>query len=87
MKNSAISLFLVLVVGAFVLPGSPASAKSYDNCDDLLRDYPKGVARDAKAARKAVASGHQRPRVNKSVYETHQGGLDRDKDGVACEQT
>jgi len=87
MKNSARSLFLVLVVGAFVLPGSSSGAKSYDNCDALLRDYPKGVARDVKAAKKAVSSGHPRPRVNKSVYEINKGDLDRDKDGTACEQT
>ena len=82
-------LFGVLVL-AFALTVSPQAlpaATKYRSCEAMLRDYPAGVARDMKAARRAVANGMQKPKVSRAVYEANKGGLDRDDDGVTCEQT
>ena len=63
-----------------------SSAKSYSNCDQLLKKYPNGVAKSKSAAAKAVKSGNARPKISGSLYKTNGKRLDRDKDGVMCEQ-
>jgi hypothetical protein len=42
------------------------------------------VAKSAKAADKQVNTGHYRPFVSLALYNAN-SGLDRDKDGTACE--
>lgn len=59
-------------------------AKVYENCTELRRDYPTGVAKSRAAASKAERSGAKRPTVNKSLYLQNEKS-DRDKDLVACE--
>jgi hypothetical protein len=76
---------------ALALLGSPPataieSAKRYPNCTALLKDYPTGVAKNRKAANRAVRAGNRRPAVNRSVYRQNRKS-DRDKDKVACEQS
>jgi hypothetical protein len=58
----------------------------YTSCDKLLVVYPSGVARDPAAADAAQAAGMNRPTVNRGTYKANAGRLDRDRDGVACEQ-
>jgi hypothetical protein len=50
----------------------------YKTCASLRTVYPKGVARDAKSAASTGAI------VDATWYRLH-AGLDRDKDGIACE--
>ena len=65
-------------------------ARAYRSCTELHRGYPHGVARSD--ARDRTTSG--RPvttfRVSTAVYRLNDGApdedLDRDNDGVACEQ-
>jgi hypothetical protein len=59
-------------------------AKVYENCTELRRDYPTGVAKSRAAATKAERSGARRPSVSKSLYLQNKDS-DRDKDLVACE--
>ena len=87
MKRLALSVLLGLCVSGLPLSGVTASTSKLPSCAALLKQFPSGVARDAKAAKQAVADGMRRPRVNKTVYETNKARLDRDRDGVACEQT
>jgi hypothetical protein len=56
---------------------APVSTK-YKNCDALRARYPYGVAKNAASVRGTGAT------VNAKVYNANRG-LDRDKDGVACE--
>lgn len=55
----------------------------YKNCKAVNKDYRGGVAKTAKAARKARVD--YKPYVFKSLY-TKNKKLDRDKDGVVCER-
>ena len=57
----------------------PAPATKFKNCDALRAKYPAGVAGTAKAA------GTSGAKVNANVYAANKG-LDRDKDGIACER-
>lgn len=58
----------------------------YSSCADLLAKYPNGVAQSKAKARAAVSDGFARPRVSSSLYKTNNRRLDRDRDGVMCEQ-
>ena len=58
---------------------NPASARTYRNCTELTKLFAYGVARDASSAAGTQAV------VNRRVYFSN-SGLDRDKDGVACER-
>ena len=86
--------FVTAIVSVFILAGisAPAQAtqgvaKKYSSCADLLEEYPNGVAKNKKARNKAVKGGFAKPKVSKSLYNTNGARLDRDKDGVMCEQT
>jgi hypothetical protein len=76
----------VLAGGLLAAPASAASATHYRNCTALQKAYKHGVAK--KGARDKV-SGHTKPvttfKVNNAVYAANKG-LDRDKDGIACEK-
>jgi Excalibur calcium-binding domain len=88
---------MIVAAAALSLAPVPMSAeaakpKRYRNCTALHRDYPHGVGR--KGARDHVR-GSTRPvrdfTRNTRVYNLNDGGfrehdLDRDNDGVACEQ-
>lgn len=58
--------------------GRKCSPVKHKNCTALRAVYPKGVARDAKSAAATGAT------VDAAQYKLH-AGLDRDKDGIACE--
>ena len=91
------SIVAVAVTGTVVLAGvgaGPSTATmptaSYGSCDDLLQDWPNGVAKNKSAAARAVREGFYRPATSakaRKVYRAHQSNLDRDRDGTACEQT
>ncbi|MBW9205738.1 excalibur calcium-binding domain-containing protein [Mumia sp. zg.B17] len=55
--------------------------KAYSRCSALAKDYPRGVARSASAARKHSDGAE----VFARVYRLN-AKRDRDKDGVACER-
>ena len=84
----------VTLAGLLVLAGVAAPvqatqgvAKKYSSCADLLEKYPNGVAKNKKARNNAVKGGFAKPKVSKSLYKKNSGRLDRDKDGVMCEQS
>ena len=84
---------VIAVVGALILGGvaapaqaSQPAAKKYTSCADLLEKYPNGIAKNKKARNRAVKDGFARPRVSKKLYKSNRGRLDRDDNGVLCEQ-
>ena len=76
MKRSLrIAVAVMVLTFSFV---SSLNAMTYKNCTELRKDYPRGVARDAKSAKATGAT------VNAKVYNANKKS-DRDKDGIACE--
>ena len=65
---------VALVAFAVVVP-----TQKFKNCDALRVKFPNGVAESVKAAGTSGAT------VNKKVYQANRG-MDRDKDGIACEK-
>ena len=65
--------------------GAEAAVHHFKNCTDMHRKYKGGVAR--KGAHDKRASGHARyrPYVSTALY-TANKKMDRDHDGIACEQ-
>lgn len=55
-----------------------APSTKFRDCAALLKQFPKGVAKNQKAAGSSGAN------VNAKIYDANRG-LDRDKNGVACE--
>lgn len=77
---------LVVTVG-LAAPAEAAPPKRYKNCAALLKAYPNGVAKSKAAASKSVKAGNSKPAVAAALYKLNSAKLDRDNDGVMCQQT
>lgn len=93
MKKLAITIAVGIIAGTGLVTTTvapaEAAAKKYSSCAKLTKDFPHGVARSNKAAKKQVAQGYGKPaHGNKAqnVYTKNKANLDRDKDGTACER-
>jgi len=86
-------LTAALIVTSAGLPAhalEPSAAKKYGNCKALNKVFPHGVAKSASVKdrnkkKQIVADPVSNFKVNASVYAANKG-LDRDKDGIACEK-
>lgn len=89
MNRLVISVVVTVVLTGIATPAHAAGFSSvrYSSCAALLSKYPNGVAQSKATARAAVRDGFARPYVSKSLYTTNNRRLDRDKDGVMCEQS
>lgn len=88
--TSGIAVATLVAGGALIAPPAQAAApaKVFSSCDMLHTKYPAGVAKNAKAARRAVRDGYSRPSTSRAAKKTYwqtYRNLDRDKDGTACE--
>ena len=74
---------LIITIGLVLCVGSPLSAKapskSFKNCTELRKSYPKGVAKTRAAAQQSGA------KYNPTIYKANKS-KDRDNDGAACEK-
>jgi hypothetical protein len=82
---------VALVLAAAVIAASAASALApplYKNCTNLNKRYPHGLgrlgARDKTSATR-VTTFRRSTRLYRLAM-SYNRGLDRDKDGIACEQ-
>jgi len=83
---------IVAILAAAVALTLPAQADAaaavhhFKNCTDMHRTYKGGVARRGAHDHRA-GGGHAkyRPHVSTALY-TANKGMDRDHDGIACEQ-
>ena len=87
MSRSRITLALALAAG--VMLASPAlAAPSYENCTQLQKTYPHGVgkagAKDKTSGKPVTTWKKDTAAYNKAMSANR--GLDRDKDGIACEK-
>ena len=67
---------IALVTGIAAATG----AERFDDCASLLKKFPNGVARSRLTA--AGTGAH----IDAAIYAKNSSRLDRDKDGVMCEQ-
>ncbi|WP_153730424.1 excalibur calcium-binding domain-containing protein [Sporosarcina obsidiansis] len=83
LKPIIVSMLAVSLLG---LPHQTTEAApvKYKNCKELNKAYPGGVAMNANVKNKGGKTKYK-PSVSPSVYNLHKG-LDRDKDGIACER-
>ena len=76
-------LLISNVQNSFAIP-----EKKFKNCAALNKEYPGGVAEKATSVNKNKAGVLQQskyaPIVSSKIYKENKG-LDRDKDGIACE--
>ena len=79
----AVAAVIVTLTGAFAAPAQAATPK-FKNCTAMHKTYKNGVAKSAHAATHAKPANIRVPKVSTALYAAHRG-LDRDKDGVACE--
>jgi excalibur calcium-binding domain-containing protein len=83
-------LALSLPVAALSSAPADAAGSTYKNCTTLQKKYPHGVG---KSGAKDKVSGSSKPVTNfkksTKIYKAamkKNKGLDRDKDGIACEK-
>ena len=84
------ALLAAAAVAAPIVLAGPAAAepmptKTFTSCKQLRTEYSAGIAKNAKAARKAVKKGYRKPLVCKRVYLQVTPALDPNRNGVACE--
>jgi hypothetical protein len=88
MKRTAVSLVVSLALAFAAGTAEAAAPPLYKNCTNLNKRYPHGVgkllARD-KAAGEPVTNFKRSTRLY-LVAMSYNKGLDRDKDGIACEK-
>lgn len=87
-KLGVFAVAAALTSAAFVAPahGIQAAAPKFTSCSDLLEEYPNGVARNNKARNRIVNRGFERPQVRKKIYKENRKRLDKNRNGVLCEQ-
>ena len=84
------ALLAAAAVAAPIVLAGPAAAEpmpttTFTSCKQLRAEYSAGIAKNAKAARKAVKKGYRKPLVCKRVYLQVTPALDPNRNGVACE--
>ena len=77
------------LLGGTALPtaahAEPMPTGTFGTCKQLRADYPAGIAKNKKAARKIAKKGYRKPIVCLRVYKQVKRSLDRNRNGVACE--
>lgn len=87
-RRLAAALVSAALGTAVLVPATSAEAKVpvFKNCTAMHKVYKHGVGK--KGARDKVRSGKPVTtfKVSTKIYNAQPRGLDRDRDGVACEQ-
>jgi hypothetical protein len=84
-RRAAVAIVGVVALGLTAGIGDAAVSRSYPNCKALNARYPHGVGR--WGAKDRTKSGDPVTNFKRSnLLYRQNSGLDRDKDGVACEK-
>ena len=87
MRKKIIALTIALLISQNQISFA-FSEKKFKNCSALNKEYPGGVAEKSNSVNKNKAGVRQDsknvPKVSSKIYKENKG-LDRDKDGIACE--
>ena len=95
----AVGLLVVPAAAAQAAPAGHAASAAhtvkvakYKNCTAMHKKYAGGVAKSSKVRNTKTVAGHKvraastyKPKVSAALYAANKG-LDRDKDGIACEK-
>lgn len=73
------------LVAPTVAAAEPMPTGTFKSCKQLRADYPAGIAKNKRAARKIVKQGYRKPIVCKRVYLQVRKSLDPNRNRVACE--
>ena len=85
MRNAYVFvLTCVLACGSTAANGVAITKAPFKNCKEVNAKYPGGIAKSAKSKNKGGAT-KKSPKVDSKLY-LKIDGLDRDKDGIACEK-
>ena len=91
MKKFLTTLISIVIFGVGSTPANAAEVKKYKNCTALNKDYPGGISKTGatdtskKGGKIVPANPKKTPTVDDAIYAKNKG-LDRDKDGIACEK-
>ena len=88
MRKFTAALVSIFLIASISGPAHSAqvTAKKYSSCADMLKKYPNGVAKNKKVQNKALKSGLLKPKVSKGLYKKNSKRLDKNDDGIICEQ-
>jgi len=75
---------LSLPVGMATISANPLPVKKFDNCSELWKAYPNGVARSRQASLSASQMGYKRPAVKPRIYRLNRNLEVEIEPGVAC---
>ena len=77
---------------AKTVPAKTVKVTKFRNCTAMHKKYAGGVAKNSKVHNTKTVAGHKvraksshKPKVSAALYSANKG-LDRDKDGIACEK-
>jgi hypothetical protein len=76
-------------IGGVAVVAAPAQAHDtgiHDNCTKFNKKYPHGVGRRGARDRGGNVTNFKRSNKSYNTAERHNGDLDRDNDGIACEK-
>jgi hypothetical protein len=82
-KRNPVLLILLTIIFTLIPTGSNAAAKKFNNCTELNRVYPGGVA--MPGAVNVGGPTTKEPKYDKALYIANKQS-DKDKDGIACEK-
>lgn len=78
------AFLLAVTMIAIPVHSADAAPVKFKNCKELNKTYPGGIAKNAKIRNKGGKTKYT-PSVSLEIYNENMG-LDRDKDGIACER-
>ncbi|GEN82406.1 hypothetical protein SLU01_07180 [Sporosarcina luteola] len=79
-----LAVAIALLMITIPINSAAAAPAKFKNCTELNKTYPGGVAKNAKVRNKGGKTKYK-PTVSAELYKLHTG-MDRDKDGIACER-
>ena len=81
-----LTIGLALGASAVTVPAEAHTTGIHDNCTKFNRTYPHGVGRTGARDRGGDVTNFRRSNAIYNTAEQHNGDLDRDNDGIACEK-
>jgi hypothetical protein len=85
LRRCAALTLAVPVILALPASAHAAPVKVFKNCTAVHAVYKGGIAKPGAKDKRKSGHAHFKPRVSAALYKANKA-MDRDKDGIACEQ-
>lgn len=79
------AILVVFFAGSTLFLPAFAATKKYKNCASVNKVYKGGIAKKGAKDKRTKGKAKFKPFFSDSLYKVS-AGLDRDKDGIVCEQ-